>query len=162
MVWRFAGSLLLTLVLGTVTSFALSPRSALAATKRPSLLALEGQIMCPTCHTTLDQSDAAIAKRIEAYIRVRIAAGDTAQQIKQKLVAQFGPAILAAPPRKGFDLIAWWLPIAGLALGAAWVTAAIWRWRGDDPTDEQSPPVTDDLDDELAALLDRELVKLDA
>jgi hypothetical protein len=40
-------------------------------------------------------------------------------------VAQFGPAILAAPPRKGFDLIAWWLPIAGLALGAAWVTAAI-------------------------------------
>ena len=159
---RLSGSLLLALLFGTLMSLALLPRTALAATKRPSLLALEGQIMCPTCHTTLDQSDAAIAKRIEAYIRIRIAAGDTAQQIKQKLVAQFGPAILAAPPRKGFDLIAWWLPVAGLALGAAWVTAAIWRWRSDDPADEDPLPAPDYLDDELATLLDRELVKLDA
>ena len=33
---------------------------------------LEGQIMCPTCHTTLDQSDAAAAQRIKAYIQKRI------------------------------------------------------------------------------------------
>src|SRR5579864_3607243 len=81
---------------------------ALAATARPSLTELEGELMCPTCHTTLDQSDAAIARRIEAFIRVRIAAGDTKQQIIDKLVAQFGPAILAEPTHKGFDLLAWW------------------------------------------------------
>src|SRR5712691_7666061 len=44
------------------------------------------------------QSDAPVARRIENYIRKRIAAGDTKSEIKAKLVAQFGPSILAAPP----------------------------------------------------------------
>ena len=34
-------------------------------------------------------------------------------QIKDELVAQFGPAVLAAPPREGFHWLAWLLPLAG-------------------------------------------------
>jgi cytochrome c-type biogenesis protein CcmH len=102
---------------------------ALAAAARPSLTELEGELMCPTCHTTLDQSNAAIAKRIEAFIRVRIAAGDTKQQIIDKLVAQFGPAVLAEPTHKGFDLLAWWLPFAGISIGVTYVTFTVLRWR---------------------------------
>ena len=143
--------------------FALSPRSALASSRRPSLVALEGEIMCPTCHTTLDQSDAPIAIRIEAFIRARIAAGDTKQQIVQRLVAQFGPAILAAPPHKGFDLLAWWLPLGGVAIGAGSLAIAVWRWRGADPGEaEESELASSSLDADLTALLDRELAKFEA
>ena len=46
------------------------------------------------CHEPLNMSDSAVAKRIEAYIAVRIKAGDTKSEIKRKLVAQFGPGIL--------------------------------------------------------------------
>src|SRR6266851_6188050 len=91
---------------------------ALGSEQHPRLLELEGEVMCPTCHTTLDQSNSLEARRIEAFIAARIRAGDTKSEIKAKLVDQFGPAILAAPPRRGFDLLVWWLPIGGILAGA--------------------------------------------
>jgi cytochrome c-type biogenesis protein CcmH len=135
--------------------------AAAAAGSRPSLLELEGELMCPTCHTTLDQSDAPIAKRIEAFIRRRIAAGDSKDEIVQKLVAQFGTAILAAPPRRGLDLLVWWLPFVGLGLGAVFVTVSVWRWHraNDDSEGVELEPL--DLDAELRALVDRELERLE-
>ena len=39
---------------------------------------LEAEIVCPTCKTTLDQSNSPIATRMKAFIRERIAAGDSA------------------------------------------------------------------------------------
>ena len=51
--------------------------------------------MCPVCETTLDQSNAPIAERMKLYIRQRIAAGDSEDEIKDALVAQFGPGVLA-------------------------------------------------------------------
>ena len=76
---------------------------------------------------------------MKAFIRARIAAGDTKSQIKAQLVDQFGTAVLAVPPRKGFDLVAWLLPLAGLAVGIVAVGALAWRWsrvRGGAPPDE--------------------------
>src|SRR5712691_13410981 len=97
---------------------------ALGSEQHPRLLELEGEIMCPTCHTTLDQSNSLEARRIEAFIARRIRVGDSKSEIKAKLVAQFGESILAAPPRHGFDLLAWWLPIAGV-LGAGAIVSEI-------------------------------------
>jgi cytochrome c-type biogenesis protein CcmH len=119
---------------------------------------LEGEIMCPTCHTTLDQSDAAIATRIEAYMRRRIAAGATENQIKAELVAQFGTAILAAPPKRGFDLLAWVLPFAGLAAAAAVIGLSVRRWRREDP--QELIPVQP-LDPDSEALVDAALAEFD-
>jgi cytochrome c-type biogenesis protein CcmH len=112
-----------------VVALALAGSAAAAcANPRTSLGYLEGQVMCPTCHTTLDQSDSAAALRIEVEIRKRIAQCWTADQIKAELVANFGPGILAAPPRKGFDLLAWWLPLGGVIVGAAVLAFGVWRW----------------------------------
>ena len=74
---------------------------ALASEQHPTLAELEGELICPTCHTGLDQSDSPIALRIKAFIRARIAAGDTKSEIKDKLVAQFGLAVLAAAAALG-------------------------------------------------------------
>ena len=65
---------------------------------------------------------------MKAFIRERIAAGDTESEIKAQLVDQFGPTVLAVPPRKGFDWIAWLLPLAGLAVGAVLNGVLAWRW----------------------------------
>jgi cytochrome c-type biogenesis protein CcmH len=129
---------------------------AAAACVKTSLSAMEGEIMCPTCHTTLDQSDAPAAKRIEHRINVLIAQCKTESEIKADLVRNFGAGILAAPPRKGFDLLAWWLPIAGIVAGAVLVGWGVWRWsRGRGPDDD--PP----LDDETEKQLDELLARLD-
>ena len=128
---------------------------ALASETHPTLNELEGEVMCPTCHTTIDQSSSAIANRIRQFIIVRIKAGDTRSEIKRALVAQFGEAVLAAPPRKGFDLLAWWLPFAGLALAGGVLSVAAWGWwRRRDPPEvgpaALEPELERRLDDELA------------
>jgi cytochrome c-type biogenesis protein CcmH len=124
----------------------------LAAPAPPTLSDIEDEVVCPTCQVTLDQSNAPIAERMRAYIRERIAAGDSKEEIKAKLVEQFGPRVLAVPERRGFDLIAWLLPIGGAVLAAAVLGALAWRWsrapRGE--AGPLAPDVERRLDEELA------------
>lgn len=131
---------------------------ALSSQQHPTLLELESEIMCPTCHTTLDQSNSLEAKRIEAFISARIRAGDTKTEIKAKLVDQFGTAVLAAPPRRGFDLLIWWLPIGGILAGALVLGAGVWRWSRAHAPGEVSPVAP--LDPDLERRLDEELARL--
>jgi len=132
-----------------------------ASEERPTAAELESELVCPVCDTTLDTSNAPVALRMKAFIRARIAAGDTKSEIKAALVDQFGPAVLAEPPKKGFELLAWVLPLAGLVLGAAAVGALAWRWsrgRGEDePPDDSGGP----LDPVLERRLDDELARFD-
>jgi len=131
---------------------------ALASERHPTLGELEGEVMCPTCKTTLDMSTAPIADRIRAFISARIVAGDTKSEIKRKLVAQFGPAILAEPSKKGFNLLAWVLPFLGLGLGAVALGWLAWRWsRRSAPLAAVGPP----LDPELDRRVDDELARFD-
>jgi cytochrome c-type biogenesis protein CcmH len=147
-------------VLAMLLGLGLAP-PALASERHPTLAELEPQIMCPVCHTTIDQSDSAIAQRMKDFIRARIAAGDTASQIKDKLVAQFGPAVLATPPKSGFDLLVWVLPPVGVIGGAAVLGLLAWRWsrreRGPGPAAVE--PMA--LDPELERRLDEELARFD-
>ena len=125
---------------------------AAASEQRPTASELESELVCPVCETTLDTSNAPVALRMKAFIRERIDAGDTKSEIKAKLVADFGPAVLAVPPRKGFDWIAWLLPLGGLAVAAVAVGAVAWRWsrRGEEPAPEPlDPELERRLDDEL-------------
>jgi cytochrome c-type biogenesis protein CcmH len=131
------------------------PAAAACAHPKTSLAFMEGQIMCPTCHTTLDQSDAPAAQRIKVEIRSMIAQCKSAQQIEDELVANFGAGILAAPPKKGFDLLAWWLPLGGILVGAALIALGVWRWtRTREVGEEESAPP---LDPQLDARVDEAL-----
>lgn len=134
-----------------------------AAAACPTLGDLEGEVMCPTCKTTLDQSDAPAAREIETFIEQRAAACASEQQIKDELVAQFGPSILAAPPRAGFHWLAWLLPLVGLLAAAAVVSILVWRWsRRRDPPEPPAPDTNGRaLDPELERRLDRELARFD-
>jgi cytochrome c-type biogenesis protein CcmH/NrfF len=107
----------------------LLPAAGQASEEHPTQAELERELICPVCEpATLDQSDSQIARNMKAFIARRIAAGDTKSEIKDKLVDQFGPQVLSAPPRSGFNWLAWILPLAGLALGATLVGVAAWRW----------------------------------
>jgi cytochrome c-type biogenesis protein CcmH len=133
---------------------------AAASERHPTLGELEGEVMCPTCKTTLDQSTAPIADRIRGFISARIAAGDTKSEIKRKLVLQFGPSVLAEPSKHGFNLLAWVLPFAGLGLGALALGALAWRWsrgRAVGAAKASGPA----LDSELEQRVDEELARFD-
>ena len=129
-----------------------------AKTRRnPLTLAdLEDEVMCPVCNTTLDQSSSAAARQIKEFITARIAAGDSKSRIKERLVAEYGPQILAAPPKEGFNLLAWLLPIAGLLGGALVLALLAWRWSR-----SREPVAAGQLDPALERRVDQELARFD-
>ena len=130
------------------------------AVAAPSPADLEAELVCPVCGTTLDQSDAPVAQRMKQIIRQRLAAGATEAQIKAELVDQFGPGVLAEPPKSGFDLLAWLVPLAILVVGAVGVGLAAWGWsrrRGDG-----EPRPRAELDPELERRVDAELRRFDS
>lgn len=148
------------LVLVVVAALVLAGPAAAAC---PTLADLEGEVMCPQCKTTLDQSDAPVARDIKRFIRERADACVSEGQIKDELVAQFGPAVLAAPPREGFHWVAWLLPLAGLLAGGVVISLLVWRWSRRRPAPEPAVPSNGrpPLDPELERRLDRELARFD-
>ena len=137
----------------------LAAAPALASEQHPTQGELEGEVICPTCHTTLDQSSSPIALRMKAFIARRIAAGDTRSEIEDKLIATFGRSVVARPATHGFDLLAWVLPLAGVLVGALVLGAAAWRWsRARAP----ATPVAAPLDPDLERRVDEELARYES
>ena len=138
---------------------------AAASESHPTQGELESELMCPICAgETLAQSDTAPAQRIKAYIASRIADGATKSQIKDELVTQWGQRILAAPPRHGFNLLAWVLPLVGIVGGAGIMGLLAWRWtrvREPEPAPQQFALNGHPLGPEEERRLDEELARFD-
>ncbi len=148
-----------------LAALAVGVPAALASEQHPTLNELEGQLMCPTCGTPLSMSEAPVANRIRAFIGRRIRAGDTRSEIMDKLVAQFGPGIRAAPPASGFGLLAWAIPLAVLVGGGAVIGVYAWRWsRSREPTPAGAAPEQNGrapLDPDLERRLEEELARFE-
>ena len=147
----------------TLVAFVLAG-SALASEEKPTLGELESELYCPTCKQLLALSNAPVADRIRAFISARIAAGDRKSEITDKLVAEFGEGVLAAPPARGFNLLAWVLPMAGALLSfvVLGVLARRWTRRRAPPTSSDSAPsARAPLDPDLERRIDEELARLE-
>ena len=138
---------------------------AFACKQQTSLPRLENEIMCPVCAgETLAQSDSAAAAQLRRVIQRRVKACESEGQIKRQLVAEYGTRILAAPPRHGFDLLAWVLPLVGIFAAAGVLALLAWRWTR---TREEPAPLGPaslngrPLDPELEKRLDEELARFD-
>lgn len=113
--------------------------------------------MCVQCGTPLNLSTAAVADRERAFIEQEIARGKTKEEIKDELVARFGPSVLALPANDGFGLAAYLVPAFVVAAALVGVLLAARRWRRGEPevatpTTALTPHDRDRLEDELAAL----------
>ncbi|HEY3764348.1 MAG TPA: cytochrome c-type biogenesis protein CcmH [Gaiellales bacterium] len=117
---------------------------------------METQLMCPTCHQVLAYSQSSIATNIRAHLQTWCASGWTSGQVKNRLIAQFGVAILASPPKHGFDLLAWVIPGAALAAGVAVATVLALRWRGGG-----GPPSPPAVDAATSARIDADLASFE-
>ena len=155
----------ITLVLAVLALAFAAP--ALASEEHPTQSEMEAYLVCPTCHTTLDLSDAPVAQQMKAYIRKRIAEGATRSQIENEFVGApnyLGNSVIGVPRTSGFDLLAWVLPFAGIAVGAAALAAAAWYWsrtRGPGGTAVLAS-TGPSLDPELERRVDEELARFDA
>ncbi len=97
-------------------------------------------IKCPTCRgQSVAGSDAAAARAIRNDITRRVNDGESADQIRAAVAANYGSEVLLTPPSTGVEGIVWILPVIALVLGLAGLSAAFARWRRATP-----PELTDD------------------
>ena len=125
-----------------------------AAEPQTTLPDVEDEVMCVECRTALNVSTAPVADQERAFIRDRIAEGMTKDEIKAALVEEYGPDVLAEPPSEGFDIAAWLVPAALVALAGLGIVLVARRWRGTDggaPGPELDPADARRLDAELSA-----------
>ncbi len=149
---------LLGLAVATAALFA-APAAALACNgwSEPSM---EQQLMCPVCHERLDQSYSPVADQIRSNLFRWCAQGKTSSYVTNTLVGQFGEEVLAAPPARGFDLLAWLVPAAVLLGGAGVAGGLVLAWsrsRGG-----PGGPAAPGVDSELDARIDAELAGFDS
>jgi cytochrome c-type biogenesis protein CcmH len=121
---RNAPRALLVLVLALAIPF-----PALAATPQTSVNDVEGEVMCPICGTLLELAESPQAQRERILVKRLIAEGKTKDEVKDALVAQYGPAVLALPKGSGFDLSAYVVPVIAFVVAALALAFGVLRWR---------------------------------
>ena len=103
--------------------------AAAAAAPSASLTDIEDEVMCLECGTALNVSNSAVADQEREFIATLIEQGKSKQEVKDALVAEYGPRVLAEPSDGGFELTAWLVPLLAGAVALALVAAAARRSR---------------------------------
>jgi cytochrome c-type biogenesis protein CcmH/NrfF len=114
--------------------------------------------MCPICGTLLELAESPQAKREKVYVAKLVAEGRTKAEIKDALVAQYGPSALATPKATGFDLSAYLVPILALLVAVVVLAFSVGRWRRDSGG---SAPDSEAPQGEDAERLDADLSRYD-
>ena len=159
---KWPGSL--ALVLGLLPVLLLSGGTALAQDfpyDEEEAQAIDRSLMCPVCPAeTIDQSQAELAQQMRGVVREMLAQGSSRAEILDFFIDRYGPSVLAAPPKSGVNLVAWILPVAGVAaalLGALAILRSMTGGGGGKPATEPSldaglEPYLETVDRDLALM----------
>jgi cytochrome c-type biogenesis protein CcmH/NrfF len=69
------------------------------------------------------------ARGMQKDLDAHVNRNESDDQILQAFVEQYGPTVLVEPPKKGFDLLAWIMPIAVPLIALVLVWEIVRRWR---------------------------------
>jgi cytochrome c-type biogenesis protein CcmH len=122
--------------LALVTALVLSGPAASATTAQTAKPVSEdvvhdvaAQLRCVVCQNlSVADSPSEMASQMRAIIRERLAAGESPADVQRYFVDRYGEWILLSPPRRGFNLLVWLLPVAAVVVGLVATGALVWRW----------------------------------
>lgn len=97
--------------------------------KEAEATALMATLRCLVCQgQAIVDSDADMAGDMRSLVRQRIAAGDSADEVRDWLIARYGDYVTYDPPVSAVTLPLWLAPIVLLAFGL-WIARASFRRR---------------------------------
>jgi len=132
-----------------------------APVAKTSVTAIEAEVMCPICGTLLELSDSPQARREKVYVAKLVAAGKSKGEIKDALVAQYGPAVLALPKASGFNLSAYLVPAIAILIAVAVLAFSVARWRRDGKGPRGEADASSGPSGEDAERLDADIARYD-
>lgn len=69
------------------------------------------------------------ARGMQKDLDARVARNESDDAILQAYVEQYGPTVLVEPPKKGFDLLAWVMPVLLPLIALVLVWQVVRRWK---------------------------------
>ena len=89
------------------------------------------QLRCPVCQgESVADSPALLAQQMRQVIREQLQAGRSDQDIVQYFASRYGEQnVVWSPPRQGFTLLAWIVPIALVAGGVVFLFFVLRDWQ---------------------------------
>lgn len=99
------------------------------------------------------------SESMTAYITDALARGESGDSIVAFFVSQYGEEVLSTPPKRGFNLLAWIMPVVALLLGGGIVYLVLTRWvrHGDREAAQDSPQDAGQQDEAYRERLEKEL-----
>jgi cytochrome c-type biogenesis protein CcmH len=94
-----------------------------------------GQILLECNHVGCSSSDG-----MRNELSAALARGDSDSLVQKAFVQKYGPTVLAAPTKTGFDRTVWIMPFVVLVLGLTWVIHLARTWRN-----HPTPVIADNL-----------------
>ena len=93
--------------------------------------AIDRMLMCPVCPAeSIDQAQVPLAKQMRQRVREMLASGASRQEVLDYFADRYGTEVLASPPKSGFTLLAWVLPVVGLLIALAAVLLVLRAMTG--------------------------------
>ena len=134
MTTRAPRAIALLLVLAAVATAAGPVSAAAAAPPKPvkqhaTVQQMYDLLMCVVCHESLSVAESPQSYQERGLVRQYVSQGLTVKQIENRMVAQYGPAVLAQPPKHGFSLLVYIVPPVVVLGGIALLLYTVPRWR---------------------------------
>ncbi len=138
--------------------FLAAPARADSATVSDISKELICQCGCTMVLNNCTHAECMVRDTMITLIEQKLAQGQSEEEIIQFFVAQYGEQVLASPPKRGFNLVAWVLPFAAILGGGGVIYIALkkWVWQG---RQSQTKTIveTDERDEEYQRRLEKEV-----
>jgi cytochrome c-type biogenesis protein CcmH len=125
---------------------------------------IETELMCDCgCGDMLVNCTCERSEEMRTIITGMINEGKSKTRILEIFVSQFGEVILSSPPRKGFNLVAYGIPMTGFVFGSVVAVTMVRRWRSSrrDEEDDDETDTNDDISEEMEERIRGELENLE-
>jgi cytochrome c-type biogenesis protein CcmH len=122
--------------------------------------AVARQLYCPVCENTpLDVCPTQACAQWRDLIRLKLSQGESADQIKQYFVENYGARVLNEPPRTGLNWLAYLVPPVIILAGAFFLFRALQSWKKTGTAAPVSGPAAEAPADDYIARLEEEIKK---
>ena len=119
---------LFTILLLLLLLLPVTPVMAAAATVSDISKQLICQCGCTMILSNCSHDECTVRDAMTSLIEQKLTQGQSEEQIIQFFVAQYGEQVLASPPKRGFNLVAWLLPFAAILAGGGIIYIALKAW----------------------------------
>jgi len=87
-------------------------------------------LRCPTCTgLSILESDAGFSLQMKSAVAEQVKQGQSKENILKFFTERYGVWILREPPKQGFHILAWLLPLGAMVLGPLVLWLFVWRKR---------------------------------